>query len=557
MSNQLSRRQLSIFPAEARHTISPLIYGINVFEMNDTDFAALIQAIKPSIVRWGGNATTRYNWENDFYNTGNDYYYENVPSDNPDRSELPNNSAADRFVQRNRAAGIESLITVPLIGWVAKAKTDLNPLAHPFNCGFKVSKYGEQKQTDPYDRDCGNGIRLDDTSLITDNDPTDTSIAVGTDFVNRWVSHLVGRFGNASAGGVSFYALDNEPGIWFETHRDVFPGYLSYEELLKRNIDYAAAIRQADPNAQILGPVQDGWTRYFYSSYNSYPDTTAQADRDEHNGEAFVAWYLAQLYAWDRQNGQRTIDYFDLHYYPQADGIALSPAGDNTTQALRLRSTRSLWDASYVDESWIEDTEDDNTAVQLIPRMRAWVNQHYPSLKLAISEYNWGAINDINGALAQADVLGIFGREDVGLATFWGGANYDENGNEIQPALTADQPVAFAFCMYQNYDGQGSKFGDISIAATSDDREQLAIYAAQRSSDDALTLTIVNKSDTALSAQIDLGGFVGGQYAQHYCYSATNLNLIEKQADLPISNGAIDRAFEAKSINLLVVAGSR
>jgi Glycoside hydrolase family 44 len=167
VSNQLYRRQLSIFPAEARHTISPLIYGINVFEMNDTDFAALIQAIKPSIVRWGGNATTRYNWENDFYNTGNDYYYENVPSDNPDRSELPNNSAADRFVQRNRAAGIESLITVPLIGWVAKAKTDPNPLAHPFNCGFKVSKYGEQKQTDPYDRDCGNGIRLDDTSLIT------------------------------------------------------------------------------------------------------------------------------------------------------------------------------------------------------------------------------------------------------------------------------------------------------------------------------------------------------------------------------------------------------
>ncbi|AFZ25940.1 hypothetical protein Cylst_3823 [Cylindrospermum stagnale PCC 7417] len=547
--------QLSINPAAARHPISPLIYGINAIGINDEDFNKLSQAIKSPVVRWGGNATTRYNWENDFYNTGKDWYFENIPRDNPDRSQLPNNSAADRFIQRNKAAGTESFITVPIIGWVAKAKAktenDPNPLGHPYNCGFKVSKYGEQQSTDPYDPDCGNGIRRSDSSRITGNDPTDTSIAVGPDFIRRWVAHLVKKFGNASAGGVRFYGLDNEPGIWFETHRDVYPGYLSYEELLQRNIDYAAAIRQADPNAQILGPVQDGWTRYFYSSYGSYPDKTAEADRKAHNGQAFVAWYLTQLYAHDQQSGKRTIDYLNLHYYPQAAGVALSPAGNNTTQALRLRSTRSLWDTSYVDESWIKDTENGNTAVQLIPRMRAWVNRHYPGLKLGISEYNFGAIDDINGALAQADVLGIFGREDVGLATLWGAKVWNK-----QPALTADLPVVFAFRMYQNYDGQGSKFGDISIPAASADQGQLAIYAAQRSSDGALTLMIINKSDTALSAQIDLGDFIGGESAQHYHYSATDLHSIVKQTDLPISNGAINGTFAAKSINLLIIAGS-
>lgn len=551
-NNPNSTLQLSIDPAGVRHTISPLIYGINTYGVNDTGFAALSQAIKQPIARWGGNTTTRYNWENDFYNTGSDYFYENIPSDNPERSELPNNSAADRFVQRNKTAAIESLITVPLIGWVAKA----SPLDHPFNCGFKVSIYGQQQRTDQWDPDCGNGIRLLDSSLITDNHPTDTSIPVGSDFVQRWVNHLVGRFSNASAGGVRFYALDNEPGLWAETHRDVFPGYLSYEELVKRNIDYAAAIRKADPGAQILGPVQDGWARYFYSSYHGKHDATAQADRDAHNGEAFVAWYLAELYAHDQQSGQRTIDYFDLHYYPQADHVALSPAGDDITQALRLRSTRSLWDVNYVDESWIKDTEDGNTVVQLIPRMHTWVNKHYPGLKLAISEYNWGALDDMNGALAQADVLGIFGREDVGLATFWGAAAYDENGKEKQPALTAKQPVAFAFRIYQNYDGQGSKFGDTSILATSPDQEQLAIYAAQRSNDGALTLMIINKSNTELSAQLDLSGFVGGQQAEHYLYSAADLHSIQKQTDLPINNGAINGTFVAKSINLLIIAGS-
>ncbi|MBD2388369.1 glycoside hydrolase family 44 protein [Cylindrospermum sp. FACHB-282] len=542
--------QLSINPAAPRHPISPLIYGINAIGMNDQHFAELSQAIKPPVVRWGGNATSRYNWQNDFYNTGKDWYYENIPYDNPKRSELPNNSAADRFIQRNKDAGIESLITVPLIGWVAKAKAENDPnlLDHPYNCGFKVSKYGEQQSTDKFDPDCGNGIRPD-SSLVVYNYPADTSIAVSPDFVNCWVRHLVGKFGDASEGGVRFYALDNEPGIWFETHRDVFPGYLSYEELLQRSIDYAAAIRQADPNAQILGPVQDGWMRYFYSSYGSYPDETAEKDRDAHKGKAFVAWYLAKLYERDQESRQRTIDYFCLHYYPEAAGVALSSDGGYTTNPLvvwarRLRSTRSLWDTSYVDESWIKDTEDGNTAVYLIPRMHAWVNKYYPGLKLAISEYNWGALDGMNGALAQADVLGIFGREDVGLATLW------------QPP-TADQPGAFAFRMYQNYDGQGGKFGDISILATSADQGQLAIYAAERSSDRALTVMIINKSDNDLSAQIDLGGFIGGESAQYYHYSAaTKLLSIAKLTDLPISNGAINSTFAARSINLLIIAGS-
>ncbi|MCC5635018.1 glycoside hydrolase family 44 protein [Nostoc sp. CHAB 5844] len=534
--------RLSINPRAARHNISPFIYGINGYGLDDRQFAALNQAIKLSVSRWGGNTTTRYNWENDFYNTGRDYYYENIPSANSDRSQLPNNSASDRFVQRNHNAGIQSLITVPLIGWVAKAKTGANPLDHPFNCGFKVSIYGQQQSTDPYDPDCGNGIRSDNSPIIGNN-PTDTSIAIQPDFVRRWVAHLVGKFGKSSAGGVRFYGLDNEPGIWRETHRDVFPGYLSYQELLQRNIDYAVAIRQSDPSAKILGPVQDGWTRYFYSSYINYPDATAEADRNDHDGKAFVAWYLEQLYAHDQRTGQRTIDYFDLHYYPQAKGVSLSPVGNRATQALRLRSTRSLWDASYVDESWIKDTENGNTAVQLIPRMRNWVNQHYPGLKLAISEYNWGALDTMNGALAQADVLGIFGRENLGLATLW------------EPP-TADQPGAFAFRMYRNYDGKGSKFGDTSIFASSTNQGQLAIYAAQRSQDSVLTLMIINKSNTGLSAEINLGSFKAGKNAQYYRYSPANLRSIVKQANLSISNSAINSKFAAQSINLLIIPGS-
>src|SRR5204863_2203380 len=118
----------------------------------------------------------------------------------------------------------------------------------------------------------------------------------------------------------------------------------------------------------------------------------------------------------------------DLHFYPQ-DGEALVPAGDAVLQAVRLRSTRSLWDPTYTDESWIADT------VRLIPRMREWVANNYPGTKLAITEYNWGGLEDINGALAQADILGIFGREGLDLATIWDPPSFS-------------QPGAFAFRMY-------------------------------------------------------------------------------------------------------------
>jgi len=39
--------------------------------------------------------------------------------------------------------------------------------------------------------------------------------------------------------------------------------------------------------------------------------------------------------------------------------------------------------------------------------------------ELSISEYSFGAIGTLNGALAQADALGIFGWQGVDLATLW------------------------------------------------------------------------------------------------------------------------------------------
>ncbi|MEP7188427.1 MAG: glycoside hydrolase family 44 protein, partial [Roseiflexaceae bacterium] len=258
--------------------------------------------------------------------------------------------------------------------------------------------------------------------------------------------------------------------------------------------------------------------------------------------------YLQQMAAYESTNHTRLLDYFDLHYYPATPGVTLAPAGDAATQTRRLASTRSLWDPAWVDEdSWIPGTGEATAvngvgvdgAIQLIPRMRDWVAKNYPGTKLAISEYNWGALDHINGALAQADVLGIFGREGLDLATLWD-----------PPA--ASEPGAFAFRMYRNYDGQGAAFGDTSVHASSADQAQLAIYAARRGGDGALTLLVINKSAVSMTSQLSLAGFISSGTAQVYRYSAANAQQIVKQADQAVGS-RFNASFPASSITLMVL----
>ncbi|MEU8270092.1 glycoside hydrolase family 44 protein [Sphaerisporangium sp. NPDC049002] len=95
---------------------------------------------------------------------------------------------------------------MPLIGWAPKERARA--------CGFSVAKYGPQQSTDPWAPDCGNGVRPDG-SKITGNDPHDTSVEIGPEYVTGWLDHLRARYGDAAHGGVRFYNLDNEPDIWF------------------------------------------------------------------------------------------------------------------------------------------------------------------------------------------------------------------------------------------------------------------------------------------------------------------------------------------------------
>ncbi|WP_033407314.1 glycoside hydrolase family 44 protein [Uliginosibacterium gangwonense] len=508
--------------------INPLIYG-----MNFTD-EALAKELSLPIRRRGGNQTSRYNWKSDISNRGSDWYFENIPEEilggnAIDISKLPEGSSANLFIEQDRRTGTKTLLTIPMSGWVAKGRTANS--SHPFDCGFKISRYGAQQSSDTWDSDCGNGIKADG-SKITGNDPLDTSMAIDPTFVQDWLRYLIGKYDTPDNGGVKFLNLDNEPELWSSTHHDVRPQHLGYDELMSRTISYASAIKSVDKGFMTLGPASWGWVPYFYSDLDS--SQNSQADRAAHGNVPLTDWYLQQLKAYETKNGVRLLDYLDEHYYPQASNV-VSSTNDAATNALRLRQTRVLWDPNYTDESWIAQP------VRLIPRMRDWVNTNYPGTKIAMSEYNFGALAYLNGALTQADVLGIFGREGLDLATLW------------DPPKATD-PGAFAFRMYRNYDGAGSRFADVSVSASSTDQGKLAVYAAKSTVGNLLTLMLVNKTDVDLTSAISLANFSPASAAKVYRYSGEDLTAIKHLADQTVSSSGFTATYPANSITMVAIS---
>ena len=251
---------------------------------------------------------------------------------------------------------------------------------------------------------------------------------------------------------------------------------------------------------------------------------------------------------YEQNQGQRLLDYVDVHGYIAPNGIAFGTATDAASTQLRLTSTRVFWDPNYAapDASTPDAGYDNGEPPYLIPRMLQWVANDYPGTKTAITEYNWGAVSDITGAVAEADLLGIFGREGLDLATMWAPPNPNAVGS------TPPDPTAYAFKMYLNYDGSGNQFGETSVAATTGNPDQLSIFAAQRS-DYALTVMVLNKTASALTAPLTISNFEDSGAAQMWRYSASNPTSIERLTDAAMSGGALTATFPAYSITLFVL----
>jgi len=512
------------------HPISPLIYGVAFASSNQ------LAELNSPLNRSGGNSETRYNWLTNAHNHAADWYFESIA----DASASPG-AAADDHVANSDAGGAQAALTVPMIGWAPKLGTARGKLA-----SYSIAKYGPQTDHDSSMTDAGNGkSSTNHSAAITWNNPNDANFAVTSAFQQAWLQHLTNTWGVSTNGGVRYYLMDNEHSIWHSTHQDIHPTGATMAEIRDKFFDYAGMVKRLDPNALVGAPEEWGWSGYFFSGYDQQwsgqqKDYNAShfPDRSTNGGWDYCPWLLNQCYQRAASTGQRLLDYFTLHCYPQA-----GESGDDVSAAMQLlrnRSTRQLWDANYVDASWIGQ-QATNTILRLIPRMKAWVAAYYPGTKIGITEYNWGAEGSINGATAQADILGIFGREGLDLATRW-----------TVPAAGA--PASQAIKMYRNYDGNKSTFGDLSVKAAAPYPDAVSAFAALRSSDGALTIMAVNKQLTTIAQLVvSVTNFVPAGDA--HAWQLTGANVIRRLPDLPLAGALLANALPPQSITLFVLPG--
>jgi hypothetical protein len=445
--------------AAKTRAISPYIYGVATAD------GGPLRALNATVDRWGGNSASRYNWVNGHsWNAARDWQFRNGDYGQPA------GNVADSFVAEANAAGAAPLVTVPALGWVARNDdNNTRSLGVPDQGGPPLAPGSSSiAGYDPTANQARTSVRSEakKPGPLVDQPPPNSQVV----YQDEWVHHLVDRFGAPAP----FYAIDNEPDLWDQTHTDVHPTRLGYRDMLGTFESYATAVKAQDPNAAVFGPDLSGWTAMFYSSLDRGNDNFAtHADRTAHGGQAFLPWWLGQVAAQDRQHGRRTLDYLDVHWYPQGNGV-FSDQTDPVTQALRVRSTRDLWDPAYADESWI------GAQTALIPRLRAWIDQYDPGTKLAITEYNWGGEHDASGAVALAEVLGIFGTDGVDLATYW---TYPDPGS----------PAGAAFRLYRNYDGHDGAFGDVSLPVKVS-QPGVSAFAARHSNSKELDVVLANET---------------------------------------------------------------
>lgn len=459
------RVTFSINTAQERKQISPLIYGTNDNYLNAT------------AKRLGGNRITNYNWENNASNAGRDWFHS---SDNyvPWERGVPENeydvpgAALKYFHNTSLQQRAYSLITLPMAKYVTADKNgSVSELQAAPSSRWKTIKH---RKGAPYSLT----PNLNDDFVYTDEE----------------INFLIHNYGKSNTPtGVRAYELDNEPGIWFESHSRMWgTSHLTVDFLMKNSFELASSIKSLDPTAEVFGPAS--WGVSEFEDLQGAPDW---ANLNNGQYKNFVSYYLAKMKQKQDADSTHTrlLDVLTLHWYPQGRRDGLSPFDNGTdyfTNKARMEMTRSLWDPTYIENTWIgEDPYKVDQFLPFIPKMQSTIAQHYPGTKFALTEYSYMGVGHPSGGIAQADALGIFGKQGLYFASYWGAVvDYIKAGFDI----------------YRNYDGKGGKFGDISIHSVTNDIDVSSVHASVESADESRTHVVaMNKSqDEAITATFEI-----------------------------------------------------
>ena len=441
--------KITVTPSEQLGKISPYIYGVN----NGAD----LNSVSAKSIRLGGNRMSAYNWENNMSNAGSDYYHTSdmyLITDIPDEFKRVPGGPALALSSEAQTHNISyTLLTLQMLGYVTSSKRGRVTAENAATSDYWVEVRNRK-----------------DSELSLEPDKNDG--AVYTDEYLNYLSDKIGK--SDSATGIKAFALDNEPALWKHTHSLVQHGDLSCSELIVKSAERASGVKEADPGAEVLGPSLFG-----YSAFDSFAGAPDWQKLKADNGYRwFIDYYLDEMKKAGNSSGKRLLDVLDIHYYTEAKGEcgerSCSHYDNDGCIKARLDSVRSLYDENYRENSWITDTGAE--FFPLLPNIQQSIDNYYPGTKLAFTEYNFGGGDHISGAVAEADMLGIFAEYGVYFAAIW---SFENNQYQLS-----------AINMFTNYDGNGSGFGDTLVKSEYENGD-ISVYSSTDSENDGTVKIIV------------------------------------------------------------------
>lgn len=496
----------SISIEESLRTISPYIYGTNQLLTEEEHWGAM---------RQGGNRLTGYNWENNASNAGTDYLNSSdnfltwiAGIQNENEPGIVTTTFRDKSIQIDAYP----LVTLQLAGYVARDKRGTVT----------------EQQTAPSPR-WRNVIFEKGSSFTLQPDTSDSFV-----YLDEYVNFLVNRFGMANTPtGIKGYSLDNEPGLWTSTHPRIHPVNARCLEMVQKAIGVSTAVKNVDPYLEIFGPVLYGFNAY----YNFQSAADWDSVRAGTNYQWFIDYYLHQMKQAEISSGKRLLDVLDIHWYPEARGdnrITETYANTSSDKLARVQAPRTLWDNNYTENSWIGQWF--GSYLPLIPRLKQSINTFYPGTKLAITEFSYGGENDITGAIAMADVLGIFGKYDVYFGSYW----------------QLDSPsdyISAAYKIYRNYDGNNSTFGDYYLPAVTSDSVNSSVYGAMNISGSEIHIMVINKKlNESVNGNFSIASQQNLQNGRVWKLSSNSPAISEINPITNISNNSFSYTLPAGSV---------
>ena len=161
-----------------------------------------------------------------------------------------------------------------------------------------------------------------------------------------------------------------------------------------------------------------------------------------------------------------------------------------------------------------------------------------------MTEYNFGAGDHISGGLAQADVLGIFGREGLYLGNYWGDGPGNGNLPELHQVRLPPVPELRRQARHvRRHGGRGDARRHRQGVDLRGDRHE-----AQGPADDP-----GDQQGAALDLQRKIA-LKGGKYAKAQVYTLDGSSPdIKPQAPIDVKNGQIEYKLPPVSAALFVV----